>query len=84
MTNRNPTKDSGLYMEMPAQESKRCSFLNKESRRQPKFTVGPKYATDFEKYGLIPNITNDTLKIIGNKILFFKKGEDRSIGFVFK
>jgi len=83
LCNKNLNYHNGLYIEIPPQNSEKCEFLNEKSREK-KFTIGPNYATDYEKYGVVPNITTDTLYIIKNKIVLFKKSENRSIGFIFK
>lgn len=72
-----------LYIDIPPQNSNKCDFLNIEKRERT-FSVGPSYQTDYEKYGLVPNINQDTLYIVKNKIVLFKKNKSRSIGFVFK
>ncbi|GGF11776.1 hypothetical protein SAMN05443634_10313 [Chishuiella changwenlii] len=83
LNNKNPSYEEGLYLKIPEQESEKCDFLNKEKReRYGKFV--PTYSTDFEKYGIVPNLNIDTLYIIKNKITFFKKNSTQSIGFIFK
>lgn len=83
ISNKNLNHHSGQYIEIPPQNSKRCEFLN-DKRREKIFSIGPNYASDYEKHGVVPNITTDTLYIIKNKIVLFKKSENRSIGFIFK
>ncbi|WP_353165344.1 hypothetical protein [Empedobacter brevis] len=83
LSNKNLSYHSDLYIEIPSQNSEKCQFLNEKSREK-KFSIGPSYATDYEKYGIVPNITTDTLYIIKNKIVLFKKNQNRSIGFIFK
>ena len=83
LNNKSPLYEDELYIKIPYQESVKCDFLNKEKReRFGKFT--PTYATDFEKYGIVPNLNRDTLYIIKDKITFFKKNSTQSIGFIFK
>ena len=72
-----------LTISIPPQESKKCVFLNKNSR-QNHITFGPNYATDYEKYGLVPNIDIDTLYIIKNRIMLYKKDSIGNVGFIFK
>lgn len=83
ISNKNLNDHNSLYVEIPPQNSERCKFLNEESREK-KFSIGASYATDYEKCGIVPIITSDTLYIIKNKIVLYKKGKDRSIGFIFK
>ncbi len=83
LTNKNLNSHDGRYIEIPPQNSNKCEFLNEKSR-QKRFTIGASYATDYEKYGIVPNITSDTLYIVKNKIVFYRKVENRSIGFIFK
>ena len=47
-------------------------------------TIGPNYLTAYEKFGLVPNVDIDTLRIIKNKIVLSKKESNRNIGFIFK
>lgn len=76
-------KDMIFYL--PPQNSIPCYFLNKEHRKNKENKyIGPDYMTPYEKYGVIPNITNDTLYIIKNKIVYYKSDGRRSIGFVFQ
>ncbi len=75
--------DTSLYIDIPPQESNECSYLSKKSRERNS-KVSPTYATDYEKYGLVPNVVQDTLYIVKNKIVYFKKNKNQSIGFVFK
>lgn len=83
ISNKNLNHHNGLYIEIPPQNSEKCEFLN-EKNREEKFSIGARYATDYEKYGIVPNITSDTLYVIKNKIVLYKKGKNRSIGFIFK
>lgn len=83
INNKNPNYNNSLYIEIPPQNSNKCEFLNEKSREK-KFSIGASYATDYEKYGIVPNITIDTLYIIKNKFVLYKKGESRSVGFIFK
>jgi len=73
----------GLFIPIPPQDCKQCSFLNEKSRAHP-ITFGPNYSTDYQKYGLVPNIDIDTLHVIKNKILLYKHDAKTSIGFIFK
>jgi len=57
------------YIEIPPQISSICDFLNEKNRKHT-FYIGPNYATNFEKYGVIPNIAIDTLRIMQNKIIY--------------
>jgi len=72
-----------LTADIPIQNCKQCSFLNKENRSRV-FTIGPSYITEYQKHGLIPNIDIDTLYVIKNKILLSKHDERMSVLFVFK
>jgi hypothetical protein len=83
LNRKNPNGSESLYLDIPPQESNKCDFLNKENRQRAS-NVSPSYATAYEKYGLVPNINQDTLYIVKNKIVLFKKNENQSIGFVFK
>jgi len=71
------------YIEIPPQNSKLCAFLCGENRKRP-FYVGPYSATAYEKYGIIPNITTDTLRIVNNRIVLYKEYYRGSPGFIFK
>jgi hypothetical protein len=71
------------YIEIPPQSSNVCDFLSTKNRKRP-FYVGHYSATEYEKYGIIPNITIDTLRIINNKIVLYKAYDKGSLGFVFK
>ncbi|MEN6501952.1 MAG: hypothetical protein ABFC55_06210 [Tenuifilaceae bacterium] len=73
----------GLIREIAPQESKQCDFLNSEKRGR-RVTVGPNYLTDYQKYGLVPNIDIDTLYVIKNKIFFNKQNKGMSVSFIFK
>lgn len=81
--NKKASNNKGLYIPIPNQVSKECFFLNQISKER-NIKTSPSYSTDFEKYGIIPNITNDTLKIVNKKIIYYKKNDYQSIGFVFK
>jgi hypothetical protein len=70
-------------IDIPPQESKKCFFLNDESRKV-NFSIGPTYLNAYEKYGFIPNIDIDTVYIVKNKLIFIKQNSWRSIGFIFK
>ena len=83
LNNINSDNNENLYLDIPPQESNMCDFLNMENRKRDS-NVGPSYATDYEKYGLVPNLNQDTLYIVKNKIVFFKKNKNQSIGFIFK
>ncbi len=83
LNNKDSKNKNSLYIEIPPQKSDKCEFLNEKSREK-QFSIGPNYASDYEKYGIIPNITTDTLYIIKNKIVLYKKGKNRTIGFIFK
>ena len=72
-----------LIVPIPPQHCKQCSFLNEEHRTHP-ITYGPNYSSDYQKYGLIPNIDIDTLYLVKNKILLYKHDSKMSIGFVFR
>lgn len=72
-----------LIRDIPPQESKDCDFLNIEKRKR-KMIIGPSYLTDYQKYGIVPNIDIDTLYIIGNKIFLNKQSKEMSISFIFK
>lgn len=72
-----------LALEIPPQESDQCDFLSEDARKS-QITIGPNYPTAYEKFGLVPNIDIDTLRIIKNKIVLFKKDSTRNIGFIFK
>lgn len=81
-------EDSCLYdpfFEVPPQSDCRCSFLSKENRFRS-FFVGPRYMTDFEKYGLIPNIDIDTLYFLKGRKLFLMKNSSNGfyIHYLFK
>jgi hypothetical protein len=85
--NINPKFGNDLYIEILVQKSNTCDFLNENERQDKRlqhFYIGPNYATDFEKYGIIPNITTDTLRIIKNNIVYYKKDNRGSVGFIFK
>lgn len=75
--------DGDLYINIPPQENSECSFLTSKGRER-NIIVGPSYATEYEEYGLVPNIKKDTLHIIKNKIVLYKGNENQSIGFTFK
>lgn len=72
-----------LTIYIPPQESQKCSFLSEKNRKTTNF-VGPSYVSEYQKYGLVPNIDIDTLYIIKNKILLYKYNEIMSIGYYFK
>jgi hypothetical protein len=83
LSNKNLNYQNDIYIEIPPQNSNKCEFLH-EKNREKKFTIGASYATDYEKYGIVPNITSDTLYIYKNKIVFYKKDKNRSVGFIFR
>jgi hypothetical protein len=72
-----------LFYSIPPQISKQCSFLSEEKRANIK-GIGPKYLTDYEKYGLVPNIDIDTLYIVKNRIILMKHNENLNFWFVFR
>ena len=72
-----------LMWDIPIQESKKCGFLNLANRSSEK-NIGPNYLTDYQKYGIVPNIDIDTLYIIKNKIFLNKQNEEMRISFLFK
>jgi hypothetical protein len=72
-----------LVFLIPPQESAQCSFLKKEERKRP-FLIGPSYLTEYQKYGLVPNIDIDTLYVVKNKLLFTKHDQKMRLMFVFK
>jgi len=80
-------KDDGCiypsYIEIPAQNSSNCIFLNKDERKNTTIFDGRTFQSDYYKYGLVPNIDIDTMYIVKNKIIFTKKTESGSFGFVF-
>ena len=77
------TCKKALILSIPPQENKECTFLSSNSRKH-NVTYGPSYATEYEKYGLIPYIDIDTLYIIRNKIVLYKKDTLMNVGFIFK
>jgi hypothetical protein len=83
LQNKNPNINNTDYADIPSQENCSCEFLNKEKRHH-KFYIGPYYPTDYQKFGMIPNITTDTLHIINKSIFLFKKAERGSMTFIFK
>src|SRR4030042_2897287 len=78
--------DSCVYeyiIKIPPQNSKKCSFLNEESRKGPSgIVIGPSYMTDYERYGFIPNIDIDTLYVVKNRLIMIKEDscKSRTIG----
>ena len=86
LRNINCKNDSCIYditLYVPPQESIQCDFLNEEKRKN-KIFFGPNYTTEYQNYGLVPNIDIDTLYVQKNKIVLYKQNENASIGFVFK
>jgi hypothetical protein len=86
LQNINCKKDSCNYdltVSIPPQQSKQCPFLN-ENERKRGMSFGPNYSTDYQKYGLVPNIDIDTLYVVKNKIILYKQDMKTSIGFIFK
>ncbi len=81
--NLEPKYDNGIHIEIPPQNCKVCDFLS-ESKKEIPFRIGPRYITDYEKYGRVPNVTTDTLRIVRNKIFYYKKKDREGIGFIFK
>lgn len=77
------TCNYGLSVSIPIQNSKKCDFLNEEHRIK-RNTIGPKFTSKYDKYGLIPAIDIDTLYVQKNKIILYKQDRNESIGFVFK
>jgi hypothetical protein len=79
----------GTYIELPSQKCNDCPFLN-QGQLKSSFYIGPKYVSDFEKYGLVPNLTKDTLLIINkNKIIYHKDlkneaSQNDHINFIFE
>ena len=80
--NNDPLCKKTLTIEIPPQINQSCFFLSDESRKK-KFIIGPNYESDYEKYGMIPNIGLDTLYIVKNKIVLYKKDSSGSVGFIF-
>jgi len=72
-----------LTIPIPPQESEHCGFLSEDARKL-RSTMGPNYTTAYEKFGIVPDIDVDTLQIVKNKIVLFKKGTNRNVGFIFK
>lgn len=84
--NVNCTDDSCKYdltIAIPPQESEQCGFLSDDARKS-RMTIGPNYPTAYEKFGSVPNVDIDTLRIIKNRIVLSKKDSRRNIGFIFK
>jgi hypothetical protein len=82
LRNVNFQRDTNLYLYIPPQESINCSLLNANKREHSK--IGPNYLTQYEKYGLVPNIDTDTLLLFKNKILLTKPGELINKGYIFR
>jgi len=83
LTGRQHNYKGDLYINIPPQKSTKCNFLSDKSRERHS-VVGPSYATEYEKNGLVPNIKKDTMHIIKDKIILYKENENQSIGFIFK
>lgn len=82
------TEDSCLYNPfyiVPPQLDCRCRFLSKEKRINSN-GIGPRYITEFEKYGLIPNIDIDTLYLLKSRELLLVKSriDNFYIHYIFK
>jgi len=77
------TCKKALTISIPPQESSECFFLSSSSRKR-NTTFAPDYATEYEKYGLIPNIDIDTLYVVKNKIILYKRDSLTNVGFIFK
>lgn len=72
---------NSAFIEIPAQNSDICGFLNERNKKRPSTYS----TTEYEQHGLIPNITTDTLHIIDDKIVLYRVYNNRSnINFVFK
>jgi hypothetical protein len=72
-----------LTVSYPLTENKDCFFLSANSKkRNAKF--GPNYKSEFEKFAIVPNIDIDTLYIIKNKLILYKREGQQNIGFIFK
>lgn len=71
-------------VEIPTQASNKCNFLSSESRESKKIFDGRTYQSEYLKYGVVPNIDNDTLYIYKKQITLVKKFERGSLGFIFK
>ena len=84
LENKDSMFGNSSYIEIPPQNSNVCYFLNENNRRTKQIYIGPNYATGYEKYGIIPNITNDTLRIVNNEIIFPKKYADSRVIFVLR
>ena len=74
INNKNPDESEGIYVDIPPQESVKCNFLNQKTERS--FSIGPSYSTDYEKYGLVPNIKQDTLLIYKNVLILVKNDNE--------
>lgn len=76
-------KDITYYI--PPQNSIPCYFLNDNNRKGKNIQfIGPDYSTPYEQYGVIPNVSEDTLYIVKNKIVYYKNNGRKSIGFIFR
>lgn len=69
-----------LTFNLSVQNSKSCYFLN-EKYRSRELVIGPSLSREYKKFGLVPQIDIDTLRIIKNRILLYKKSGNYSIGF---
>jgi hypothetical protein len=80
---------NGVYVELPSQRCNDCPFLN-QGQLKSSLYIGPKYVSDFEKHGLVPNLAKDTLRIVNkNKIIYYKELNDKIsqngyINFIFE
>jgi hypothetical protein len=70
-------------IDIPIQESKKCNFLNNESRKVLN-SAGPNYLNTYEEFGFVPNIDIDTVYIVRNRLIFVKQNAYRSIGLIMK
>ena len=70
---------------VPPQLVSRCRFLSNEKRIISK-GIGPRYITEFEKYGLIPNIDIDTLYLLKSRklLLMKRRSDDFYVHYFFK
>lgn len=71
------------FLKFASQYSKKCSFLNTDSRDYRIF-AGPSLLSDYRRYGMVPNIDIDTLFINKNKITLIKGEEGFSTLYFLK
>lgn len=83
MNCKNDSCEYDLILDIPIQNSKNCSFLNKKSRTK-QLMFGPNYITEYQKYGLVPKIDIDTIHILKRRMILYKQKGRNSIGFIFK